>query len=233
MPKTIAPVDPDSFAAQILAFQKKKTPGVTDKLPWNQGPPWQSSPTASEDSPGVIERALQQYKILQQMNLKGMYTPGVGKYGNIESWQPGEPGTTGYERPKDIPLNTFGVQVFQGGKTKPIDVLADAVSHQLVNTDPVLKKYYQGFKDSLTPKQKEKLQLDYKHAKEVEGETRPFEQWAEISRLPSFFRGYTFNQWPDEFNKQVFTPQQIKMFDQVRKYLGVNEPNNTPNTPEQ
>jgi hypothetical protein len=171
----------------------------------------------------VFEQAVRQYPILQKLGVKGVYTGGTGKYGDIESWQPGEPGIAGYERPKDIPLDTFGVQVFGGGKTKPIDVLADVASHHLINTDPEIKGYYQEFKSSLTLEQKEKLQRDYQYDKENSGETRPFDQWAEQSRLPAFFRGYTFKQWPDDFNKKVFTPDQIKLFDKVRKYLGVED----------
>jgi hypothetical protein len=33
------------------------------------------------------------------------------------------------------------------------------------------------------------------------------------------FRGYTFNQW--ENAKDMYTPQQLQVLDQVRKYLGV------------
>jgi hypothetical protein len=170
----------------------------------------------------AFEQALQQYPILQKVGVKGVYTNTPGKYGDIESWQPGEPGTTGYERPKDIPLDAFGVQVFGGGKTKPIDVLADVASHYMVNTDPTMKQYYQEFKDSLTPRQKEKLQRDYQYDKE-RGEKRPFDQWAEASRLPSFFRGYTFNQWPEEFTSKLFNKDQIQLFNKVRDYLGVKE----------
>lgn len=41
------------------------------------------------------------------------------------------------------------------------------------------------------------------------------------TRLPAYFRGYTFDQWPSDFTSKVFTPEQIQIFDNVRKYLGV------------
>ncbi len=173
-------------------------------------------PTQGTDTPGVISDALKQYPILQNIGLQGVYSDKPLKYhGDIESWSPTEEGEPDNLRPAGLPKGTFGVQVYQGGKTKPIDVLADAVSHHLVNTDPQMKQYYQEFKDSLTPKQQDKLKADYQYAKENEGETRPFEQWVEASRLPAFFRGYTFNQWPKEFTSKLFTPDQIKLFDKV------------------
>lgn len=175
----------------------------------------------------VIEQAKQRYKVLREMGLVGVYTDAPGKYGDIEAWPPEEAGTADYKRPEGIPLEKFGVQVFNSGKTKPIDVLADVASHHLVYTDPTMIGYYQQFKDSLTQQQKNGFKEDYQHAIKYEGETRPFDTWLEVSRLPTYFRGYTFNQWPEEFTSKVFTPDQIKLFNQVRDYLGVNN-NTTP-----
>ena len=86
-----------------------------------------------------------------------------------------------------------------------------------------MKGYYQEFKESLTPRQKDKLQRDYQHDKETMGETRTFDQWAEASRLPAFFRGYTFSQWDKKWNDEFYTSGQKKMLDKVRNYLGVKE----------
>jgi hypothetical protein len=174
-----------------------------------------------QNQPGIVDQAIQRYPILGQIGLRGVETNAKGKYGDIESWQPGESGTIGYERPKELPLDKFGVQVFNEGKTKPIDVLADVVSHNLVKTDPKLNQAYQEFKGSLTDYQKGKLQRDYEYDKKNSGEQRPFDQWAEAVRLPAYFRGYTFNQWPDEWNQNFYSPEQIKNLDQVKNYLGV------------
>jgi hypothetical protein len=180
-------------------------------------PSWDSLSNQAD----VVKQAIQQYPILGQQELNSVHTDTPGKYGDIESWPPGETGEKGYERPQGLPLNSFGVQVFNGGKTKPTDVLADVVSHRMINTDPTIKKSYQNFKESLTDYQKEKLQRDYEYAKQNDHETRPFNQWAELSRLPAYYRGYTFDQWPENWNRNFYSPEQIKNLDQVRQYLGV------------
>lgn len=179
----------------------------------------------ANNNPNVIDQAINQYPILKQMGLTGVMTNAPGKYGGIESWPAGETGEPGYERPKELPLNQFGVQVFSsggvGGPIKPIDVLADAVSHNLVKTDPQLKKYYGNFIDSLTEQQYRKLEQDYAYDVNKYQEKRPLFDWATQSRLPAYFRGYTFNQWPDEWNKQFYTPDQINILNKTRDYLGI------------
>ena len=184
--------------------------------------PDQTGEVIPNDS-NIVQKALEQYPILKKMGLQGTYTDIPGKYGGIESWPPGESGEPGYERPIDLPLDKFGVQVFKsggvGGPLKPIDVLADAVSHHLVNDDPKLKQFYQDFKDSLTDQQKEKLQKDYE--RDHPEKDIPFNQYVEHDRLPAFFRGYTFNQWPEEFTSKLFNKKQIRIFDKVRDYVGI------------
>lgn len=169
-------------------------------------------------------QALEQYPILGQMGIQGVVTPGPSKYGGgIESWPIGETGEADYPRPTGLASNVFGVQIFDPEKTRPIDVLADVASHYMVYNDPKMKQFYQDFRESLTPRQQEKLQRDYEYAKQNLGETRPFDVFVEHSRLPGFFRGYTFGQWPEKYNKELFTPDQIKLFDKVRRYLGVKD----------
>jgi hypothetical protein len=200
---------------------------VSDMMLLKEG----KSPTPVTDQPRkvdatppgmqVFQQALQQYPILRSSGVQGVYTDTPGKYGNIESWSPGEEGSPGYLRPDTLPKDKFGVQIFQGS-VRPIDVLADAVSHHLVNVDPVLKASYSKFKLSLTQEQQLRLKRDYEFAKTKEGETRPFEQWRDVSRLPAYYRGYTFDQWPKEFTSQVFTKDQLQNFDRAREYLGIS-----------
>jgi hypothetical protein len=99
------------------------------------------------------------------------------------------------------------------------DLAGEVVSHQLVNTDSFLGHVYSKFKDSLTKDQMNRLQEQYQWAQNKEGETRPFEVWKTLTGLPAYFRGYLFNQWPDEFNKKAYTPDQIDLFNNTRQYL--------------
>jgi hypothetical protein len=41
--------------------------------------------------------------------------------------------------------------------------------------------------------------------------------------MPGFLRGYTFNQWPEEFNKRAYRPEQINLLNKLKQHLGVND----------
>lgn len=166
--------------------------------------------------PSVIDQAMQQYPILRSQGVQGVMNIGGGK-GYLEFWPPGEPGTPDQPRPAQFG-NSPGVEVYSP-QTRPIDILGDVVSHWMVNTDPRIKNYYQQFQKSLTGEQMNRLFQDYQYAQQNEGETRPFDQWATTSRIPAYFRGYAFQQWPADFNSQLYTPDQIAMFDEMMSYL--------------
>jgi hypothetical protein len=95
--------------------------------------------------------------------------------------------------------------------------MGDVASHHLRYTDPVVKRAYDQFEQSLTPEQNARLKEQYQYAKKNEGETRPFDQWREHSGLPGYFRGYAFQQWDQP--EQLYTPEQLKSFDAMMNYL--------------
>lgn len=129
----------------------------------------------------------------------------------LEYWSGDETGDPSYPRPSNLPMGMKGVEV--GSKARPLDILGDVVSHDLVNTDPKLKAAYQSFQGSLTDRQKGLLQEQYKYAQDNEGEKRPYKDWEKASGLPAYFRGYMFKQWPNA--EQYYTPDQIGLFDSV------------------
>lgn len=167
------------------------------------------------DGPSVVDLAMQQFPVLNKIGLKSV----VGQRGDnvLEFWPPGEPGSTDYARPGGLPLNSPGVEV--GPNAKPLDILGDVVSHHLVNTDPMIKKIYSAFTNSVTPQQEQLLQKQYSYARQNEGENRDFETWKETSGLPAYFRGHPFQQWPADFNKRAYTPKQIMLLDGMMRYL--------------
>lgn len=171
----------------------------------------------------VFDAAKRQYPILQKSDIAYKSTPREGP-NKLEFWPAGEPGSPESPRPKDFPLNKSGVEIYSKD-VRPIDVLGDVVSHQLIKTDPKVSDTYKKFEASLTPEQNARLADQYEHAKTNGGETRSFEKWRETSGLPAYFRGYAFKQWPDEFNKVAYTPAQTKMLDGMMSYLteGSNE----------
>lgn len=179
---------------------------------------------ATPTAPNLFQQAQQQYPVLGGQNYGYVenYQPGSGF---LEHWAPGEPGAPPSPnqplngiRPSQIPMDQYGLEI-RDPSTRPIDVLGEIVSHQLVHTDPNIKQTYEQFQKSITPQQQQLLQEQYEHAQKNEGETRPFEEWKKASGLPALFRGYAFQQWPQEFNDKIYTPQQKQMFDGMMDYL--------------
>jgi hypothetical protein len=164
---------------------------------------------------GAFEQALQQYPILRDFGVVGGYGKGPGY---MEFWPPGEGGGPNTPRPDYLPMDKPGVEV-RSSDARPIDVLGDVVSHHMVYEDPTIKQHYQDFKDSLTPDQMDRLQRQYNHAVQNSGEDRSYEEWADRSGIPGYFRGYAFKQWPDDFNQIAYTPEQRQKFDQMMSYL--------------
>lgn len=176
----------------------------------------------------MFEQAMNEYPILrkayEQGDLHFKFTPREGHpVPGMETWPPGE---TGFGpdnwRPPEFPIDKHGVEVYS--KDVPsIDILGDAVSHMLFKSDPVLQEAYRNFEASLTPGQIRRLRQQYAGSQRRGEEGRPYELWKEGSGLPAYFRGYLFGQWyftPAEL-MQWYTPQQIEMFNEVRKYLGI------------
>jgi hypothetical protein len=176
--------------------------------------PFPSTQVADQGHP-VVSQALQQYPILQSLGLQSV--PGSAGGNVLEFWAPGEPGTQDAPRPKGLHIDSPGIEV--GPNAKPLDILGDVVSHHLINTDPTIKSIYSSFSNSLTRRQNEMLQGQYEHAQKNEGETRGFDEWKKSSGLPAFFRGYPFQQWPDDFNQVAYTPQQRQLLDKMMGYL--------------
>jgi len=165
----------------------------------------------------VFQQAMEMYPILKDLDIQYLITPEENR-GYLEFYPPDEPGSEEYPRPKELPMGKLGVQVFDE-RTRPIDVLGDVTSHWLIYNDPVYKKYYEDFVDSLTPEQKLTLGNQYRHYRMTAGEDRPYEQWQEISGLPGYFRGYAFDQWDKKAANKMYTPEQLQMFDRMMNEL--------------
>jgi len=167
----------------------------------------------------LFETAQKEYPYLSGKDIAYKYSPQQGR-GFLEFYDPQETGSPEYPRPKELPLGKVGIEVFDP-KTKPIDILADYVSHYGVEQDPYLTQQYQQFAGSMSPEQRQRLQQQYQYYQQHPEykEQRPYQEWEKASGMPGYFRGYTFNQWDNP--QEMYTPQQIQMLDQVRKYLGV------------
>lgn len=166
-----------------------------------------------------VALAAQQYPILKNLNVQSVTTPMQGDNRMLEFWPPDEPGDEQYPRPKELQMGRPGVQIISPN-TKPSDVAADIVSHYLVNQDPKLSGLYQQFSNTFqSPEMQARLQHDYEWSKQNEGEKRPFQDWASITRIPDYFRGYMFKQWPASSYSQAYTDEQRALMDQMNSYI--------------
>ncbi|MGY2995453.1 hypothetical protein [Mesorhizobium sp. URHB0026] len=166
--------------------------------------------------------ARQQYpRIFDNLNMGFVNSPTANSDGNmLESWPAGEPGAPDYPRPSQLPLDQFGVQVFDQNTT-PRDLAADVVSHQLVKTDPAFSGDYQAFAKTFdTPQGQDRLRQDYSYSRQNEGERRPMNEWASTDRIPAYMRAYVFSQWPNA--EKAFSPEQLAILDRIK--ATVNQP---------
>lgn len=163
--------------------------------------------------PPVVQKAFEQYPVLLNLNASYKMSPGQGGSNLLEYYAPDEA-----DRPKDFPAGRPGVEIYSD-KVTPQDILGDALTHGLRISDPVVKHYYDTFSESITPQQEVKLKEQYRWAKDKEGESRPYEQWREVSGVPAWVRGQAVKQWPDEFIKNNYTPDQIKNLDDMMGYV--------------
>jgi hypothetical protein len=182
-------------------------------------------PATPSKEQNVFDKALEQYPVLKNANAVGLMSTNAPDGANmLESWQPNEQGTPDRPRPKELPSDKLGVQIYSD-KTTPNDVAADIVSHSLVKTDPNLKATYDQFASSITPDQKDFLMGDYeqevKQATLSGGEKPPaFDQWMQQVGIPSAFRGYAFGQYDQKAQQQFgYTDQQKQLLGGVKPYL--------------
>jgi hypothetical protein len=191
-----------------------------------QPPPYSPSPVAAAlgkynlaDASDPMSAAAMEYPAIKNLGVQSVTTPMPGDKRMLEFWPPQEPGDAEYPRPKELALDKPGVQIISPD-TKPSDIAADIVSHYMVNTDPNMKAMYQQFADTFkSPEVQARLQQDYEWSKQNEGEKRPFDQWASITRIPDYLRGYMFKQWPEKSYSQMYTKDQLGLLDQMGTYI--------------
>lgn len=183
-----------------------------------------AAPDATPPTPNLLDQARAQYPILkdQDYGYTENFRPNAGF---LEHWDPGDPGQAPTSdtdlsalRPKDLPMDKHGLEI-RDPTTRPIDILGDIASHHLINTDPVVKKAYDDLQGSITPQQQGMLQDQYAYAQKNEGETGSYDDWKQRAGMPGFFRGYTFQQWPKEFNDTAYTQDQRDGLDKLMNYF--------------
>jgi len=171
--------------------------------------------------PDILQQAISQYPYLAGKNISYVRSPDESSDGRLlEMWAPNDAGWDWkgkrYDRPKNLPLDSHGVEIFSD-KVRPIDILGDYVSHHAINKDENLKSLYSKFIDATPP---EMMRQRYDYHKTKLGEDREYTPWLRETGLPELFRGYTFNQFGDN-PERIYNPEQLKVLNQVKSYLGV------------
>jgi len=211
-------IDPKTGARASVGDEHLHEQTGSSTLPQQAAPAAGAEPAETSKKPKhpieIFEDAVKEFPVIHK---QGLFS-GPGE--STEYWPAGEPGTPARPRPAFIPIDQSGMEI--GPDARPIDVLGDVVSHHMVKSDPVIKKHYEDFAASLNPTQKELLQAQHMYYTKNEGETRPYDQWEKTSGLPAYFRGYAFDQWPTDFNKTAYTPQQRYRLDRMMDYLRGN-----------
>jgi len=166
---------------------------------------------------------VKQYPYLADKPIDFVYTPDPKSDRYLEFYSREETGGPDTPRPKDLRMGRYGIQVIQP-TTRPIDVLADYVSHAGVKEDPVLQQLYQEFKTN-TPDAV--MRQRYEAHKTKFKEKRPYSQWLEMTGYPELFRGYPFDQFGPNA-EELYSPKQLQVLNKVKSYLGLSAPEPIP-----
>lgn len=156
----------------------------------------------------LLGQALKKYGFIKQHDVVQIVTPQEGK-GYAETWAAGEVGDKENPRPKGIPLNKNGIQIF-----KPDKFTADDVAGEVLHLDPKANQVREEFIMTLSSEQKEylKKQPDYTYGNVSDSKRMQ-------NAADSVIRGYTVGQWPKEEIDKFLNPKQKGMLDDLKKYM--------------
>ena len=183
---------------------------------------------ASPQKAGLLnsfQQAEANWPRFKEANLAYTKSPNDGSGRKIEAWDEGDKG--GFKmrgetlyRPEGLPLNQRGIEDF-GDNTPPLDLYGDLVSHYSVNEEgSELRKKYLDFTGNVPM---ETMQNRYGHAQAEAAKygekIAPFDEWNSRSGMPEYFRGYTFNQWPNA--EEMYRPEDLEKLDSIKGLLGI------------
>lgn len=161
----------------------------------------------------------EQYRFLKNLNLKIITNPQEGR-GYAETWPANETGAPDYPRPKDIPLNQHGIEIYKPDRFSVHDIAGEGL-----HIDPVAARVRALITPTLTPEQQRILtkQPDY-----AMGDL-PVQRRMQ-NATDAAMRGYLVNQWPADEARNFWNEEQLKHLDQLKEYMvtGVHPDQNIP-----
>jgi hypothetical protein len=184
-------------------------PGLNALLSKLQLAPAPPSPTEA-----LLQMAEQKYPFINQYNPIVSMSPNAGGGDYAETWRINDMGDRSRPRPKAIPPNRIGVEVYRPNDFGPTDLAAE-----FLHVDPYANATRAALLKSLSPQQIATL----KHAAGDYADTLKMggtEQKAIENSVDSAMRGYTVGQWPADANAEMrYTPQQLQMLDALKRYM--------------
>lgn len=167
-----------------------------------------SSPLApAQRKQTLMEQAYQKYPRLKNYGFQFVDSTGRGGNGRMLETYPAD------ETDNPMPGKPT-IELFSPNATAE-DIMGEHL-HILPKVDPQIGSMRQQFIESMTPDQNSKLLQQYQHAQQNFGESRPFNQWRDVSGHDAWFRGAVTGQWPAD----LYTQEQLGMFDKLKGYLG-------------
>ena len=173
--------------------------------------------------PNLLEQAREMYPKLKNVDIGYKESMGARKDAYLEFWPEGETGGD-YKRPKEFDMKKIGVEVYKP-ETQPKDIAGDVFSHHMMWTEPDAIKLRKEFENSLSPS--DMKYMKQQHARDMaelkkenpKAKLMKFDEWYKLNGLPSYVRGYTFNQWSPEEIQGAYTPEQISILDKMKRYM--------------
>ena len=148
--------------------------------------------------------------------------PGVQRTGDagLETYPVGEE-----DRPTGLPMDKVGIGVWSSQGLSPEGFVGDYLTHHMIYNDPKMAEMYKQFQTATGayPAGQDFLKELYREATQDRAlkENRPYEQWLEQSGWPQYLRGYVSKQFNPSDYAKVYSPEQIKIMDQMRQALGL------------
>lgn len=157
----------------------------------------------------LATQAAQTYGFVRKNNPVVITTPQSDR-GYAETWHPGDKGDEKYPRPKEIPLDRNGVQIF-----RPDKFSADDLAGEMLHVDPKAQQASDAFAKSLTSAQLAQVKETPDYQQENTDESAKLR-----SGVDSVIRGYVVGQWPQKaLNEFGFTSEQKKILDDLKQYM--------------
>jgi hypothetical protein len=159
-----------------------------------------------------MDAALAGYPRLQNQDIQARFNPAPppGNRGSLEFYPKDEAHNP---TPGQTLIDVFDPRLLQNQGELRQALFGDAL-HAMPETDPNFHAMREELWNSRVPWQQRMDQRSY----ETSGDTRPYDQWADVSRKDAWIRGYLAPDRNDEW-RGSYSPDQVAILNRMREYL--------------